>query len=418
MDTSPNSLPSTELVQLNRKLNRLVELSVYLNSTLDLDQLLRLIIETAAELLDCEAASILLYDDQKGELSFCSAAGSDPQQLAQIPVPLEGSLAGAIFRENRPLVINDVGKDPRHFSQVGERIQFPPRSLLGVPMCIRERATGVLEALNKRQGEFTPADTRLLSILASQAAVAIQNARLVQALQKAYDELSRIDRMKNDFMAIASHELRTPLGVILGYATFLKDEAQGELSEHARLVFDSALRMRSVIDAMTNMAMLQMGGMDLQLASVPLQPLLQAAVQDVMPAAAEKSQTIRVDLPDQEVTVLADAEKLRKAFANILNNAVRFTQEKGDIQLSLSATPEAARVEIRDNGVGIEAEELENIFKQFYQVEGHMTRRYGGLGLGLAITRGVIELHNGRIWAESAGPEKGSTFIVILPINC
>ncbi len=403
-----------ETQALIRRLARLVEVSVQLNSTLDPDQLLQFIIKAAADLLNCEAASILLYDEKRGELCFTSATGSDPKELAAIPVPLDGSIAGTIFRENRSLIINDVEREPRHYAMVGQRIKFQTRSLLGVPMCIRKRATGVLEALNKRNGDFTQSDMRLLEIIASQAAVAIQNARLVQALQTAYDELSRIDKIKSDFIAIASHELRTPLGVILGYASFLKEESQGQLSEHANQVMNSALQMRSLIQAMTNMNLLQMGSLPLNIQIIPIRQVLELAYVEVLGAAEAKNQTIELNFPQDPLYAHADSEKLGQAFINILNNAIRFTDEYGKIQINLSSSSDEVLVEINDSGIGIPPSELENIFKEFYQVEDAMTRRYGGMGLGLAIARGLIVLQSGRIWAESQGPGQGASFKVAL----
>lgn len=397
------------------QLSQLVEISVTLNSTLDPYELLRYIIGTAARLLNCEAASILLYDEKHGELHFVSASGSDPNQLAQIPVPLEGSIAGTIFRDNLPLVINDVTNDPRHYTQVGEQIKFSPRSLLGVPMRVRDKVTGVLEALNKRSGDFTNTDIRLLSVIASQAAVAIHNARLVQALQKAYDELSRVDKIKSDFMAIASHELRTPLGVILGYATFLKEEAKGEMSEHASIVLSSALRLRSLVEDLTNMNLLQVGSTRLDLQRIPLQQPVAAACKEIDATAQVKGQKLSLDWPTETIYVLGDAAKLELVFVNLLNNAVRFTPEGGQIAVRLYTLRGEAWVEIQDNGIGIQPDELESVFKEFYQVEDHMRRRHGGMGLGLAIARGLINLHKGRIWAESPGVGQGTTFKVVLP---
>lgn len=405
---------AVETQTLIRQLARLVEVSVRLNSTLDPDQLLQFIIQAAAELLDCEAASILLYDEKRGELCFTSATGSDPKELAAIPVPLDGSIAGTIFRENHPLIINQVDHDPRHYAMVDQRIKFQTRSLLGVPMCIRKRATGVLEALNKRKGEFSQSDARLLEIIASQAAVAIHNARLVQALQNAYDELSRIDKIKSDFISIASHELRTPLGVILGYASFLKEESQGQLSEHASQVMNSALQMRSLIQAMTNMNLLQLGSLELDMQDIPIRQVLELAYVEALAAAEAKDQRIELNFPHETLYVHADGGKLLQAFLNILNNAIRFTGEKGLIQINLSASSDEVLVEIKDTGIGIPPGELENIFKEFYQVEDAMTRRYGGMGLGLAIARGLIVLQNGRVWAESRGIGQGASFKVAL----
>ena len=397
------------------QLSRIVEVSLTLNSTLDPDQLLQYIIKTASELLDCEAASILLYDEKRGELFFATAAGSESKQLAAIPVPLEGSIAGTIFRENRPLIINNAQQDPRHYAQVGQQINFQTRTLLGVPMRIRSRVTGVLEAINKRSGGFTEADTNLLSVVASQAAVAIQNARLIQALQKAYDELSRVDKLKSDFISIASHELRTPLGVLLGYATFLQEESQGQASEMAAKVLNSALKLRELVEAMTNLNLIQVGSTRIELKPIPVQQVIQAAGKEIQMAAEVKSQKLVFNLPEKALIVQADPEKLKLVFVNLLNNAVRFTKPEGEIIVSARPMHNEAWVEVHDNGVGIPPNELENIFKEFYQVEDHMTRRVGGLGLGLSIARGIVKLHNGRIWAESKGEGQGSTFSVVLP---
>jgi len=409
-------MPKSELQQTVRQLARLVEISVTLNSTLDPNQLLRFIIKTAAELLDCEATSILLFDEKRGELIFAASSGSDPEKLAQIPVPLEGSIAGTIFTENRPLVINEVEKDPRHYGQVGEQIQFRPRSLLCVPMRIQERVTGVLEALNKNSGDFNDADKKILSVIASQAAGAIHNARLVQELQRAYDELSRADKLKNDFMAIASHELRTPLGVILGYASFLQEEAQGEMSEHASAVLNSAIKMRTLIEDMTNMTLLQMGDVELDLTLLPLQQAVQSACNEIASTAEAKNQHLEMRLPVRDIYIKADKAKIERVLVNLLNNAVRFTPDNGSITVSARHTQQDAIVEIKDTGMGIPSGELEKIFRDFYQVEDYMTRRFGGLGLGLAIARGITELHGGKIVAESEGKDKGALFRVILPI--
>ncbi len=398
------------------RLSRLVEISVTLNSTLDLNRLLQFIIDSAADLVESEAASILLVDEKTHDLYFAAATGSDPQELARIPVPLEGSIAGTIFREDRPLIINEVSGDTRHFNKVGENIRFEVRSLIGVPMRIREQVTGVLEAVNKRRGMFDEADLQTLSIIASQAAVAINNARLLDALQRAYDELDKLDQLKSDFIAIASHELRTPLGLILGYASLLQEEATEAAYEHAQAVLSSALRMRSLIEDMTNMNMLQVGSAEMALEIRPLAPIAQDAIREVEEVMTAKEQSVTFHPPDAPLKALVDAPKLTMALTNLLNNAMRFTPAKGRIWLSLEQHGEEAWFRVRDEGLGIPQEELENIFDRFYQVEDHMTRRHEGLGLGLAIVRAIAEAHGGRVWAESQGPGTGSTFTIALPL--
>ncbi|NUM48414.1 MAG: GAF domain-containing protein [Anaerolineales bacterium] len=400
--------------QLVNQLARLTEISVTLNSTLDLNALLKFIVHTATQVLDCEEASIMLYDDQRGELLF-TASSNSAEELAQIPVPLEGSIAGTIFRENRALVIADVEKDPRHFAQVGEQIKFRPRSLLGVPMLVRDKVVGVLEGLNKRNGSFNQRDAYLLSIIASQAAVAINNSRLHAEIQTAYGELSRVDKIKSDFMAIASHELRTPLGVILGYATFLKEDAQGELSTHAEIVLNAALKLRSLVEEMTNMNLLRVGTLDLQKSAISIQQIIARAYEEISPTAKAKGQTVTLNLPPQPIIIHVDMEKIERVFSNILNNAVRFTPDRGEITITTFVKNNEVWAQVTDTGIGIPKEELKKIFQEFYQVEDHMTRRFGGMGLGLAIAKGVVDMHNGRIWAESDGIGMGATFFVVLP---
>jgi HD-GYP domain-containing protein (c-di-GMP phosphodiesterase class II) len=181
--------PLEEIERRNRRLTRLVELSVTLNSTLDLDALLQLVTATASELLECEAASILLYNEKQARLYFAAATGSDPKKLAEIPVPLEHSLAGTIFRENRPVILNHAEGDARHFPLASEHVNFHVHSLVGVPMLIKERVIGVLEAVNKREGLFGEQDQAILSVTASHAAIAIGNAQLFREVERSNADL-------------------------------------------------------------------------------------------------------------------------------------------------------------------------------------------------------------------------------------
>ncbi len=398
-----------------RQLARLMEISLTLNSTLNIDELLQYIIKTATELLECEAASLLLYDEKRNRLFFAASTGSEPKKLAQIPVPLDGSVAGTIFREDKPVTINDVSQDPRHFSGVGEQMKFQSKSLVGVPMRIRDKGVGVLEALNKLEGKFTEADERLLSVVASQAAVALYNAQLIQALQKAYDDLSETDRLKSNFMALASHELRTPLGIIIGYASFLQEDNEGEVSENAERVLSAASQMRSLIEAMTSLHLLQAKGLTFKPRVVPVQQVLNAAFEEMRQIAQEMHHTVNFDMPSQSLLVTADPDKLTPAFVNIINNAIRFTPSGGKITIGAIQRSGNIQVYIQDNGIGIAPDQLTKIFQEFYQVEPHTTRRFGGLGIGLTIAKGLIETQSGRIWAESEGLGKGTTIRVLLP---
>ncbi len=396
--------------------SKLVEISLTLNSTLEPDRLPQLIIKMATNLLNSEGASILLLDENTHDLYFAAATGGDPDELRNIPVPMEGSIAGTIYRNNEPLIINEVAKDPRHFQQVDAKTELQTRSLIGVPMTIRNEVIGVLEALNKRAGEFTEDDTRTLEIIASTAAVAINNARLLDALKRAYEELGRLDRMKTDFISIASHELRTPLGIILGYAALLQEEAGGESSEHAETVLNQALRMRSLIEDMTNINTMKVGSKELDLHDLPLQDPARLAQEEVSDLILAKGQVLTSNMPPDPLIAKIDAPKITMALINLLNNAMRFTPAKGQIQLNVEKHGSEGWLSVVDTGMGIPEDQVNKIFDQFYQVENHMTRHHQGMGLGLSIVQAIAEAHEGRVWAESPGPDKGATFTIALPL--
>ena len=410
---TPNN---SDLRTMAEQMARLVEVSVTLNSTLNLEELLQFIIRSATEILDCESVSILLYEDKRGRLVFAAATGSDPKRLAETPVPLDTSLAGTIFRENKSISISDVGADSRHYPAVSKNVDFKVKNLLGVPMRIKDKPTGVLEALNKRGRDFDESDADILAVIASQAAVAIHNARLLKALQDAYDELTTADQLKTNFLALASHELRTPLGVIIGYATFLQQESPGELSDHAKQVLNAAMQMRVLVDAMTNLDMLRSKEMVMHRLVIPVQQVLRSAYDEVKRLADAKGQQMRLELPEAPIPVKCDPERLTSVFVNLLDNAVRFTPEAGTISLGAAKRPGGeVLLWVKDTGMGIPAEEMKRIFQGFYQIEPHTTRKHGGMGIGLSIAKGLVDAHGGKIWAESPGPGKGSTFKVLLP---
>ena len=399
------------------RLRRLVELSATLNSTLNLDDLLRLIIETAADILDCEAASILLYDEKKGTLFFAAATGEDAKKLAEIPVPLNDSLAGTIFRTKQPLILNQIENDPRHNLEASEHVGFQPHSLLGVPLQIRDKTTGVLEALNKKVGSFTETDKNLLSVIASHAAVAIHNAQLVHALQTAYENVSKADNLKSNFLSLASHELRTPLGIIIGYATFLHEESEGEASAHAEHVLSAAMKMRTLLEDMNNLTMLESESSSFISKKASLQKIFKKASEELGELAQVKRQRIIFDFPEEPLEIMVDKKKLNAAFVNILHNALRFSPENDEIIIGIKREKNQALCWIKDKGIGIPKDKLENIFEKFYQIENPNIRSHGGMGIGLTIAQGLIEAQGGKIWAESEGEGLGATFKILLPLR-
>ncbi len=406
--------------KLERKiaiLARLSEISLALNSTQKIKTLLTLIMEAAAEIVDSEAASVLLWDTKHDELRF-AATTTGGEGLIGKPVPLEGSIAGTVLRENRVVVVANAGSDPRHYQRINDESQFVTRSLVGVPMIAKSRVIGVLEAINKRELPWTPDDENYLMILAAQAAVAIESAQLVAALQKANDELSQVDKLKSSFIAIASHELRTPLGVILGYASFLQETTDPEVRQHADKVVNSALQLRGIIEDLVNLRYMEQNAADLKRETTNLHDFLNNVIHDFLSLAEAKQHRLQYLPPPTHLTVHIDRARMGMALTNVINNALRFTPEGGRILIRAEQrNAREAWISVSDSGIGIPKDQLERVFERFFQLEDHMTRHHGGLGIGLSIARAVLDAHGGRIWASSGGSGQGATFTLAMPIN-
>ncbi|MBE2200837.1 MAG: GAF domain-containing sensor histidine kinase [Anaerolinea sp.] len=397
-------------------LARLVEISRELNSKTDIDDLLTHIIQQAAALTGAEAASILLLDPHTRQLHFKAASDEMDPAMADAVVPLDSSIAGTVLTSNQPLIIADVAQDPRWNPSVSQAINFQTRSILGVPMHDVDRPVGVLEALNKHEGGFTPEDVETLAILADIAGVAVEKARLIQELQHAYDELNELDQRKTDFIAIASHELRTPLSVILGYVSFLRDEADPAMAEQLDNVMAAAVKLRSLIQDMLNLQYVDAGQATLSLEPINLGTLLREIVLANKDTIIARQQQVTLRLPSRHLVTMGDRQVMGIVLNNLLDNAIKFTPGRGRIRLTLEVNGAEAWLHVQDTGVGIPQDKLERIFKRFYQVEHHLRRQHEGLGLGLAIARELVELQNGRIWAESIEGQ-GSVFHVALPLQ-
>jgi len=416
--TQPDKQDRT--LYLERKvniLNRLADVSILLNATYELDPLLTYLMDAAAAITDCEAASVLLWDEKQNNLRFAATTTQQTGlELIGKTVPLQGSLAGTCLTEGRVIEVDDTQHDPRHYTKFDEEKQFETRSLLIAPMRQEDKIIGVLEVVNKRHLPWTEDDHDHLMVLVSQAAVAIDRVQMVTALQKAHKELSELDKLKSDFIAIASHELRTPLAVILGYASFLKEEAQGKLSQHADKVIESGLQLRHIIEDLMNLRYLQQNASDLNLQPTLLSNVVGDAAQDVQNLLEANGHTLTVSVP-KGLVVNVDGILTTMGLTNILNNAIRFTPPGGHISVIAEMHDDReAWVKITDDGIGIAADQLERIFEKFYQVEDHMTRKHGGLGVGLSITKALVEAEGGRIWASSDGLGKGTTITMVLPL--
>ncbi len=399
------------------RLARMVEISRVLNSATNFDQLLNYIIKEAAILTNTEAASILLLDPDTRDLFITASSNDVPPQLATTPVPQDSSIAGAILKGNRPMHIPDVSQHPLWNKGVDKAIEFQTRSILGVPLRnVGREPVGVLEAINKIGGDFTRQDAEMLTILADIAGVAVERARLNENLQQAYTDLNDLDQLKTNFISIASHELRTPLAVILGYLGFLREESSPEMADQFDTVLDAAVHLRTLIQDMLNFQYVDTGQEALVMSPVDLVELVRelTAVRDE--TAVAKQQSITIDLSDEALPVMADQNVIEVVIGNLIDNAIKFTPQGGHINISVARYGHEARVCVRDNGIGIPNDQLDRIFKRFYQVEDPLRRHHEGMGLGLSIAKDLVELHQGRIWVESQENE-GAAFLVALNLD-
>lgn len=240
-----------------------------------------------------------------------------------------------------------------------------------------------------------------------------ENLALREELKRARMESRRLDQMKRDFIALAAHELRSPLAILLGYARILEEEATGVAHEHAAIVAAHAWQLKHLVDALLTLQQVDAGEIALRLENLALAEIVQNVLDRQQRDLREKTLTVQIQVP-ADLLVRADRERLALILANLLSNAIKYSPRGGTLTIAAQAEPTCAIVSLRDQGIGIPPEEQAHIFERFYQVGNPFTRRYTGLGLGLAVAKTLVELHNGRIWVESV-PNQGSAFYFSLP---
>ncbi|MGH2521091.1 MAG: ATP-binding protein [Anaerolineales bacterium] len=399
-----SSSPGADTMRRNyplllKRMERLMEVSRNLASTLELDKLLRMIIQAAQELTDTEVASIMLFDPHSGELRFEAATNMEPT-LQGIVIPVEGSIAGWIVTQAEPLVVPDTSKDPRWHQKVDEATDFVTRSILGVPLVTREKTLGALEAINKRTGEFTEEDADTLQTLAAQAAVAIVNARLFQ---------------QSDLISEMVHELRTPLMSLTATSHLL---LRPELPADKRVEMVKTLqretgRLAQMTTDFLDMARLESGRMRFTREKFSLPELIAECVEVVRPQAGTRRLSLSTETEPGLPEVESDRGKLKQVLLNLLTNAVKYNRENGSITVSARMVDTGCRVSVADTGRGIPPEAMTHMFEKFYRVPDSENTA-PGTGLGLPIAKKIVEALGGEMWVESTAGV-GSTFYFTLP---
>ena len=400
-----------------RRLERLIEISRTLSTGPELESFLQLIAETAPEMVDCQDGSILTYDDENKALRFVAGPWFEMDVMRQLQVPMENSVAGWVFTHSQPVVVQDAGQDRRVFRAIDQALNFETGSILAVPMIFKNQTIGVIEAVNKKGSTaFTDEDVITMEVLASLAAAAWQNASLLEKTREAYQQLLELDRMKTDFIAITSHEIRTPLGLILGHGSFLQETASSEQAASVDIIMRSAMRLKDIIEEFANIDNIKSGMARMRRRPVDMQALIHDVVTAFEEEALQKDISLREDIGLAVARFQVDEKKISVALSNLVRNALAYTNPGGHVVVKGEIVSGLLRVHVIDDGIGIPAKDLSRVFERFYQVELHLTRRHGGMGLGLSIAKDMIEMHGGRIWAESM-EGRGSRFTFVLPIQ-
>jgi signal transduction histidine kinase len=398
------------------KLERLPAVIRGFGSASDTEELLQQLTTAAVDLTGSASASILEFDESSNSLRFVAVPWFWRQLLKDIFVPLDKSIAGWVFANNKLQIVQDVKKDPRHYRMVDQTTNFTTSSLLAVPMAYKGDTIGVLEVVNKGDNaHYTEDDATILEILALYAAMILWNSSLERKIQNTRNEFAELDRMKSNFIAITSHELRTPLGLILGHATFLREMISEEHREAMETIIRNATRLKEIIESLTEVDNYEAGVARIRQYSISIPYITREVVSSFQDMAASKNITLEEDIRDEDLQVEADANKITVAISNLIRNALTFTNEGGQVQVIVELVTGHAQVSVKDNGVGIPVSDLGRVFDRFFQVESHLTRRHTGMGLGLSVAKSMIELHGGRIWVESV-EGKGSTFSFLLPL--
>jgi signal transduction histidine kinase len=429
-----------------------------ISNILDIDRLSSIAVGIMLEAMQIERGFLFLVDaerqsDGKRIYKLRSARSPEERQTTAVELQENGILASYFTREQRPLLQYDMDLLPAfRAASPYERNWFDElRAEVYLPIFAKKQWIGLLAFGPKLSGNrYTSNDLAVLSAHANQTAVALENARLVdnlmrlnqemrqarRALEKNNQELQRIDLAKSDFISIASHELRTPLTVIKGYTEMLLDDPKLDqnLKSMMKRIHEGTIRLYEVMDSMFDIAQINSQAIQLHLQTVEIGHLLkEVAIEDSEPIY-EREQSLTINLPSMP-HIKADPNLLKKLFQHIVRNAVKFTPNKGKITITGNYLPSivnlpngGVEVIISDTGVGVDPNLREVIFSKFYQpgeLGKHSTSKTrfkgGGAGLGLALSKGIVEAHSGKIWVESPGYDEvnfpGSQFHIILPLS-
>jgi PAS domain S-box-containing protein len=398
---------------------KLAEIGALVASSLDREAIVQKVTDTATELTHAEFGAFFynVRSVESGDsYTLYTLSGAAKEDFAQFPHPRATAIFEPTFRGDGVVRLDDVTQDPR-FGQNPPYHGMPPghltvRSYLAVPVTgVSGEVLGGLFFGHSRIGVFTEQHQRLAVGIAAWASVALENSRL-------YVEARDANRMKDDFLAVLSHELRTPLNAIVGYARLLRGVIlTGEKATRGLETLErNATSLTQIVEDILDVSRIVSGKIRLDVQPVELPLVVDNAIATVQPAADAKSVRLQTIVDPNVGPVSGDPDRLQQVVWNLLANAVKFTPKKGRVQIRLERVNSHVEIVVSDTGAGIRADFLPYVFERFRQGDAGTTRKTGGLGLGLAIVRHIVEMHGGTVHAASAGEGAGSTFRVRLPL--
>lgn len=408
-------------------------------SQLDLQSLVQSVTDVATQLSAAKYGAFFYnVADHEGE-SFVlyTLSGAPREAFEGLGLPRNTAVFSPTFHGQGVVRSADITQDSRYGRMPPHhglpRGHLPIRSYLAVPVISRSgHVIGGLFFGHPDPGVFTERAERLVQGVATQAAVAIDNARLYEDASRVAEtrgrlleveraaraEIERVSVMKDEFLATLSHELRTPLNAILGWSQILKARipTSEDLGEGLAVIERNARMQTQLIEDLLDMSRITSGNIRLDIHPVDLPDVVKAAVASVRHSAEAKGIRLQVTLDPLPGPVRGDPARLQQCLWNLLSNAVKFTPKGGTVQVGLEQVNGLVRIFVADDGQGIGADFLPHVFERFRQGDGSTTRRYGGLGLGLSIVKYLVELHGGTVQARSDGEAKGATFCIELPM--
>jgi len=393
-----------------RNLDTLYRVSMEIGANLELLPRLARIVETAARLVGARAAVVYLQGEDSTEYRAAAVHGLEiPIDDPVLPhfVAGEGWLGQAMLSQ-LPVRFGAAGDETRSLPGFPSAVA---RDVLAVPMVQERLAIGVLVVLDGAEG-FTDDDLEFLRMFATQAAVQVRNSQL-------FERTKVLDRLKSDFVAVVSHEIRTPLTSVKGAVELLSDvryfqntEQQAKLLSIAHA---NAERLLLLINDILDFSKLESASLPMSIERQPLEPVVRQAAQNLRMLLEERRIQLEIAVPADLPEGLLDPHRVTQVVTNLLSNAIKFSPPGGRVRIEASSSEEVLRLSVRDHGDGIASKDLPRLFKKFQQIDSGSTRKVGGTGLGLVISKGIIEQHGGRIGVESL-PGEGSTFWFTLPV--